>query len=171
MSQQADHIAALHAPTVSALGLELLGVEFRAGSGVLRVYIDVPAAGSSDVPAAESAERAVNVDDCERVSREVSALLDVVKAGILFMDPDHRVVYCNRAFHEIWGVPVSKTLVGSFDGYAPKVSAETISLGERSLKAGKHKLSFRVTGKNKKSRAMFFGVDYLRIGGKALDFE
>ena len=47
--------------------------------------------------------------------QRLSALLDVVKAGILFMDPDHRVVYCNRAFHEIWGVPVSKTLVGVRD--------------------------------------------------------
>ena len=42
----------------------------------------------------------------------LSALLDVVRAGILFMDPDHRVVYCNQAFYEIWGVPPSKSLVG-----------------------------------------------------------
>ncbi len=69
MSLQADHIAALLAPTVTALGLELLGVEFRGGSGVLRVYIDVP---GTDVAAGT-----VGVDDCERVSREISALLDV----------------------------------------------------------------------------------------------
>jgi ribosome maturation factor RimP len=69
MSQQAAAIAALLAPTVKALGLELLGVEFRTGSGLLRVYIDVSEA--------EAPVRVVNVDDCERVSREVSALLDV----------------------------------------------------------------------------------------------
>jgi len=59
-------IEALLAPAVTALGLELLGVEFIPGNGnaVLRLYID-------------EAERGVTLDDCEAVSREVSALLDV----------------------------------------------------------------------------------------------
>ncbi len=59
-------IEALLAPAVTALGVELLGVEFMPGSGnaVLRLYID-------------QAERGVTLDDCEAVSREVSALLDV----------------------------------------------------------------------------------------------
>ena len=35
----------------------------------------------------------------------LSALLDVVRMGILFMDTDRRVVYCNRTFCEIWGLP------------------------------------------------------------------
>lgn len=71
MSDKATEIANLLAPTVEALGLELLGVEYlpAPGSATLRLYIDVPLA--------EQPERIVNIDDCERVSREVSAQLDV----------------------------------------------------------------------------------------------
>lgn len=59
------------APTVQALGLELLGLQFvpQARGTTLRIYLDVPAA--------EQGQRAVTITDCERVSREVSALLDV----------------------------------------------------------------------------------------------
>ena len=66
MTQIGNDIQALLAPAVDALGLELLGIEFNPGSGnaLLRLYIDAP-------------ERAVTLDDCEAVSREVSALLDV----------------------------------------------------------------------------------------------
>jgi ribosome maturation factor RimP len=65
MSKQHE-IEALISPTIEALGLELLGVEYVAGvsSALLRIYIDV-------------ADRPVNLDDCETVSREVSAILDV----------------------------------------------------------------------------------------------
>lgn len=71
MSDKATEIAELLAPTVEALGLELLGAEYlpAPGSATLRLYIDVPLA--------EQPERMVNIDDCERVSREVSAQLDV----------------------------------------------------------------------------------------------
>ena len=68
---KAGEIAALLAPTVQALGLDLLGAEYlpAPGGAVLRVYIDVPEP--------ESGERNVGIEDCERVSREVSAQLDV----------------------------------------------------------------------------------------------
>ena len=68
---KAGEIAALLAPTVRALGLDLLGAEYlpAPGGAVLRVYIDVPEH--------EAAERNVGIEDCERVSREVSAQLDV----------------------------------------------------------------------------------------------
>lgn len=68
---KAGEIAALLAPTVQALGLELLGAEYLPSPGgtVLRLYIDVPES--------ESGERNVGIEDCERVSREVSAQLDV----------------------------------------------------------------------------------------------
>lgn len=71
MTDKADEIAALLSPTVGSLGLELLGVEYlpAPGGAVLRVYIDVPQA--------ESAERNVGIEDCETVSREISAQLDV----------------------------------------------------------------------------------------------
>lgn len=66
MSQKQHEIEALLEPAVQALGLELLGCEYAAGSSnaLLRLYID-------------AADRPVNIDDCEAVSREVSALLDV----------------------------------------------------------------------------------------------
>jgi len=71
VSDKATDIANLLAPTVVSLGLELLGVEYlpAPGGATLRLYIDVPLA--------EQPERIINVDDCERVSREVSAQMDV----------------------------------------------------------------------------------------------
>ena len=71
MSDKATQISELLAPTVQALGLELLGIEYlpAPGSATLRLYIDVQDA--------ERDSRSVNIDDCEAVSREVSAQLDV----------------------------------------------------------------------------------------------
>lgn len=71
MTDKANEIAALLAPTVAALGLDLLGAEYLTASGgaVLRLYIDVLEADSSS--------RSVGIDECEAVSREVSAQLDV----------------------------------------------------------------------------------------------
>lgn len=71
MSDKATEIANLLGPTVQALGLDLLGAEYlpAPGGATLRLYIDVPLD--------EQPERVVNIDDCERVSREVSAQLDV----------------------------------------------------------------------------------------------
>ena len=52
-------------PGVKALGFELVDTELSGGAGqtVLRVYIDHP--------------RGINVDDCAKVSRQLSAVLDV----------------------------------------------------------------------------------------------
>ncbi|GAB2520516.1 ribosome maturation factor RimP [Lysobacter humi (ex Lee et al. 2017)] len=71
MADKATEIARLLGPTVESLGLELLGTEYlpSPGGAVLRLYIDVPA-GSEE-------GRHVGIEDCESVSREVSALLDV----------------------------------------------------------------------------------------------
>lgn len=74
MADKASEITGLLTPTVEALGLELLGLEYlpAPGGAVLRLYIDVPAAQG------EGGEQAqVTIEDCERVSREVSAQLDV----------------------------------------------------------------------------------------------
>ncbi|MGO1541297.1 MAG: ribosome maturation factor RimP [Luteimonas sp.] len=75
MADKASTITALLAPTVQALGLELLGVEYlpMPGGSLLRLYID--RAGAE--PGAEMEGQGVTVDDCEAVSREVSAQLDV----------------------------------------------------------------------------------------------
>lgn len=69
--EKAAEIANLLTPTVQALGLELLGVEYlpAPGGAVLRLYIDVPADAEEG--------RNVGIEDCESVSREVSAQLDV----------------------------------------------------------------------------------------------
>lgn len=66
MSSKATEISELLAPTVVALGLELLGVEFAptGNNALLRLYIDAPG-------------RLVGIEDCEAVSREVAAVLDV----------------------------------------------------------------------------------------------
>jgi ribosome maturation factor RimP len=60
-----DLIADLLRPTVEALGLELWGIEHlsRGRSALLRIYID--------------SESGITIDDCERVSRQVSGILDV----------------------------------------------------------------------------------------------
>lgn len=71
MTDKATEISVLLAPTVEAVGLELLGVEYlpAPGGAVLRLYIDVPEGAGEG--------RAVGIDDCETVSREVSAQLDI----------------------------------------------------------------------------------------------
>ena len=60
-----EQLEALIEPVVKGLGCELWGVE-RLSQGkysVLKIYID--------------AENGINVDDCARVSRQISSLLDV----------------------------------------------------------------------------------------------
>lgn len=58
-----DRLTGLVEPVVVGLGFELVGVEFDAHQRVLRVYIDC--------------EGGVQVDDCSRVSHQLSGLLDV----------------------------------------------------------------------------------------------
>lgn len=67
LTAREQQIESLLAPTVRALGCEVWGVEYRprGRSALLRIYID----------GAEG--RGVTLDDCERVSGQVSALLDV----------------------------------------------------------------------------------------------
>lgn len=60
-----EELTQLLDPVVKSIGYELLCVEFdaHARSAVLRLFIDAPAG--------------IGVEDCERVSREVAATLDV----------------------------------------------------------------------------------------------
>ena len=66
MTGKALELKQLLEPTINSLGLELLGIEFSPaiGNALLRIYIDAPG-------------RLVGIEDCEAVSREVSASLDV----------------------------------------------------------------------------------------------
>lgn len=75
MSEKTSEIAELLRPTVESLGLDLLGIEYLPApdNATLRLYIDVPAGGEGG----EGEPRTVTIDDCETVSREVSAQLDV----------------------------------------------------------------------------------------------
>jgi len=60
-----ERLIALMEPVLGRLGYELVELEHTAGraSALVRLYIDRP--------------EGVGLDDCERVSREISALLDV----------------------------------------------------------------------------------------------
>ena len=65
MAQASEKIVAIIEPAVSALGFELVGVEYlpQGQHTLLRIYIDH--------------ENGVNVDDCGKVSHQVSAVMDV----------------------------------------------------------------------------------------------
>ncbi len=65
MAQVNNRLQEVIEPAVTALGYELVGIEYlsQGRHSVLRVYID--------------SEAGINVDDCARVSHQVSAALDV----------------------------------------------------------------------------------------------
>lgn len=65
MSARLDQLTDMLKPSVEAMGCELWGIEYQAQGrhSVLRVFID--------------REAGISVQDCERVSRQVSSILDV----------------------------------------------------------------------------------------------
>ena len=65
MNAKERHLERLLGPTVEALGCRIWGIELltQGKHSLLRVYID--------------RDDGVTIDDCERVSKQVSALLDV----------------------------------------------------------------------------------------------
>jgi len=65
-----ERLIALIEPVLVRLGYELVELEYAAGrsQAVVRIFIDKPAAQDG---------QGITVDDCERVSRETAALLDV----------------------------------------------------------------------------------------------
>ena len=65
MAKIADKVLSILNPSVHDLGYELLGVEYVPSGkhSVLRLYID--------------SDEGIGVDDCETVSRQVSAIMDV----------------------------------------------------------------------------------------------
>ncbi|MEW6354478.1 MAG: ribosome maturation factor RimP [Pseudomonadota bacterium] len=65
MRQAPTHVRQVIEPVVTALGYELVGVEYasQGRAPVLRIYID-----SAD---------GISLDDCQRVSHQVSGVLDV----------------------------------------------------------------------------------------------
>lgn len=63
ISKESDRLTRLIEPIVAQLGYELVGIEFDGRGRVLRVYIDHP--------------NGIVVDDCSRVSYQLSGMLDV----------------------------------------------------------------------------------------------
>jgi ribosome maturation factor RimP len=66
MKQDPLHIGDLLEPGIRSMGYELVGVELQTGGpggGLLRVYID--------------SENGISADDCQKVSYQVSGILDV----------------------------------------------------------------------------------------------
>ena len=65
MAKIADKVLSIINPSIQDLGYELLGVEYVPSGkhSILRLYID--------------SEDGIGVDDCEIVSRQVSAIMDV----------------------------------------------------------------------------------------------
>lgn len=65
MAQAPERLQAVIEPAVTALGYELVGIEFlsQGRHSLLRIYID-------NAPG-------ITLEDCEKVSRQVSAVLDV----------------------------------------------------------------------------------------------
>ncbi len=45
----------------------------------------------------------------------LNALLEALDTGVLFLDAQRRVVYCNHAFLRLWGLPADADLVGAGD--------------------------------------------------------
>jgi len=76
-SPRREPLLALIEPLLEQMGYELVDLDFVPGRSraLLRVYIDRLPSGGAE-PSGE-VEPSVGIDDCERVSREVSALLDV----------------------------------------------------------------------------------------------
>src|SRR6266571_8029384 len=66
------HVRTIASRVAATFGVDIFDVQFRreAGGMILRIQIDRPG------PAA-TAEESVSVEDCARVSRDISAVLDV----------------------------------------------------------------------------------------------
>lgn len=105
-----EEIEALIAPLVTALGCALWGVELnmQARHSVLRIYID--------------REEGVSVEDCEAVSRRVSAVLDVeeplpgnytLEVSSPGMD---RILFRLEQYAESVGETVDVRLIRPFEG-------------------------------------------------------
>ncbi|MDT8282943.1 MAG: ribosome maturation factor RimP [Gammaproteobacteria bacterium] len=69
MRKDQTHLWELFEPVVVGMGFDLIEIEHfpNPKHGVLRLYIDTP----------EGSEKAVVVEDCSAVSRQISALIDV----------------------------------------------------------------------------------------------
>jgi ribosome maturation factor RimP len=121
-----DQLGELLGPVVAGLGYELWELEFapRAGGGLLRLYID-------------SAE-GITLEDCERVSRAVSATLDATDpiAGRYTLEVSSpgldRVLRTRAHFERYAGERVRLEMMQPVDG-RKRFSGRLAAVGERDI--------------------------------------
>jgi ribosome maturation factor RimP len=79
MRKEVEQLWTLVEPPIRGAGLELVELEWNreAEGWVLRVYIDQPWDGQFSTTESSNDERGVSFPECERVSRDLSATLDV----------------------------------------------------------------------------------------------
>jgi ribosome maturation factor RimP len=110
MAALRDRLISLIEPLLVQLGYELVELEFAParGRGSLRIFIDRPAG--------------IGIEDCERVSREVAALMDVEDPipsaySLEVSSPgDDRVLRTHAHFERFKGSRVLVELVAPRDG-------------------------------------------------------
>lgn len=110
LSTREQVLSELFAPVIEALQCELWGVDFSSEGrhSLLRVYID-----KSD---------GVNLEDCEKVSRQISSLLDVEDpvAGHYVLEVSSpgmsRTLYKPSQYQRYIGELISVRLIRAFDG-------------------------------------------------------
>ena len=110
MSSRQQSLSKLIQPVIEALGCQLWGVDFSSQGrrSLLRIYIDK--AGG------------VSLDDCEKVSRQISSLLDVEDpiAGHYTLEVSSpgmdRPLYHLEQFQQYIGQQVSIKLIRGFEG-------------------------------------------------------
>jgi ribosome maturation factor RimP len=107
---KSEQLQALIEPAVRAVGFELWGIEYQAGgrTALLRVFIDGP--------------EGVSVEDCARVSRQVSSVLDVNDPirGEFTLEVSspglERNLYTPEQYRQYTGYPVKLRLRFPFEG-------------------------------------------------------
>jgi len=82
-------LTALFEPVVESMGYELVGIEYHGSEhhGVLRVYIDH--------------ENGITLDDCAKVSRQISAVIDVEDPIVVAFDLEVSSPGINRPLFKI----------------------------------------------------------------------
>ncbi len=143
MAKVTELVARLAGPAVEAAGCELWDVEYvrEAGSWYLRLYIDK--------------EGGVDILDCEKISREVGALLDEadpIEGSYLFEVSSagaERPLKRPEDFRRFMGSPVTVKLYKAWDGrkeFAGVLAgyedgAVTVTLGDQALTFAKEEVA------------------------------
>lgn len=90
---QRDRIRPVAERIARSYGLEIFDVQFRRESHgwVLRVIIDRPYSGGDRVPAPEtgSPEESIGIAECQRVSQDLGAILDVEEDALGLLLPEN----------------------------------------------------------------------------------